>query len=1015
MVGTLRRVILSCGRIFSVLLLSSGMANAASGGEATATISWAASLLLGAAGLVFASAWMGKNDPKAPRISVTKELLLGLAIAVAAARSRAFPATAVAALFLMIRENEAHYVTEKKLPPWLGLLGVAVAGFAWPMLPAVVKLAVFFFAVLVAANLAVHWCVRATQARDPLAFAVPITWSVAVGVSARDYLAATLGHHPVWPLADAPWALFGGAVTALYLARTHTRGEADAGRSIANADMARTIDAMGETLAASERYHQDVLAQTIAAIEQPTHLAISSLNGLADSATLGLHERKLLNQAIRMGKEALSGVSAISTALRLREGTLQLTRMAVDLRACLDDAIASVQRQNDVLVASFDVKMEDSLSYVFADVDQLRPSLTTLLAHVSENSRAGSVHIQLAQTEEYVSITIDDHRAACEAAVELLRSAKSSVTSNSASHAVDLRLWVAGRIFFLHGFAIAWESKGIPSGSRWTIKLPRIHVSELPPLSGSSVVTATLRPPQSQLYTKDSLTIPSPESTVIKSVKSAPLAGALRPAGIPVIGEVSVPASVTFRPWPEMMTIPLSSRGNNSLAPKRMPSIMPASLRAKNVVLAPPPTIKEPDPLDRRVRILVADDDPVVRNVIAAQLLDLNADVVMATDGVDALAHIQSSEPFDLILSDVLMPRLTGVQLCIMMRAMYTAAELPFVLMSSRSDQDDVARAFEAGASDYLVKPTVKRELLKRISTHLQVSKEALAHQRFVPREFLKLLGRERVADVRLGDHVSMDLTILFADIRGFTTMSEALGPAETFRFLNNCLERIAPHIQANGGFVDKYIGDAVMAIFPSNSMGAIRAAIAIQRSASAYNTERGLGDDDPLSLAIGVGIFRGPTMLGTIGEPRRFEATVISDAVNVAARLEALTRKLGVRVLVGEAVLSDISRADVALRPLGRVVARGRGEPVAICEVLDAEDPVVRAQKIAAMADFLAATDAYERGAFEEALAAFDDVLAHSPNDGPSWVYQLACQRYIMGDDRTGFSGILALNDDKK
>jgi GAF domain-containing protein len=155
------------------------------------------------------------------------------------------------------------------------------------------------------------------------------------------------------------------------------------------------------------------------------------------------------------------------------------------------------------------------------------------------------------------------------------------------------------------------------------------------------------------------------------------------------------------------------------------------------------------------------------------------------------------------------------------------------------------------------------------------------SYGRFIPHEFLSFLGRDSILDVQLGDQVLKRMTVLFADIREFTAISERLTPKESFDFLNGYLRRVGPIVRLHNGFIDKYIGDAVMALFPGTGADAVRAALAIQREVAAYNRERGAMDAEP--LRIGIGIHTGDLMLGTVGEEERMESTVISDAVNLA------------------------------------------------------------------------------------------------------------------------------------
>jgi len=212
---------------------------------------------------------------------------------------------------------------------------------------------------------------------------------------------------------------------------------------------------------------------------------------------------------------------------------------------------------------------------------------------------------------------------------------------------------------------------------------------------------------------------------------------------------------------------------------------------------------------------------------------------------------------------------------------------------------------------------------MKRMNTALE---------RFIPREVLSFLGKGSIMDVELGDHIERRMTVLFADIRDFTTLSETLTPDENFRFINSYLERMGPVIRRHGGFVDKYLGDGIMALFPGSTTDAIGAALEIRGALTLYNADRAKFGYVP--LRIGVGLHWGPLMLGTIGENQRMDSTVISDTVNTASRLEGLTKKYGRDVLVSGETVEAIarepgSRFDFEL--LGEEVVKGKRKPVAV------------------------------------------------------------------------------------
>jgi len=314
------------------------------------------------------------------------------------------------------------------------------------------------------------------------------------------------------------------------------------------------------------------------------------------------------------------------------------------------------------------------------------------------------------------------------------------------------------------------------------------------------------------------------------------------------------------------------------------------------------------------------------------------------------------------------------------------------ILLTAKQQQQDVLAGFDAGANDYLTKPFSKKELLARIETHLTVAKTNQALRRFVPQEFLEALGRKNVMEVKLGDSVERRLAILFGDIRDFTSISEGLGPEETFRFVNECLQRVTPFVREGGGFVDKFIGDAVLALFPESTRAAVEAAIAIERSVEAI-------DADDRRFRFGIGIHVGSTMMGTIGDERRFEATVISDAVNQAARIEGMTKHLGARVLVSGEAAAELGGA-FELRALGLVRAVGRNEPIAIVEVLDADPDELRAAKLAHRERFARAIAALGEADYARASEVLRAIALAVPEDGVARFFLAAAEEGLSGVD---------------
>lgn len=270
-------------------------------------------------------------------------------------------------------------------------------------------------------------------------------------------------------------------------------------------------------------------------------------------------------------------------------------------------------------------------------------------------------------------------------------------------------------------------------------------------------------------------------------------------------------------------------------------------------------------------------------------------------------------------------------------------------------------------------------------SRHLQAL--LAAYGRFVPHSFLGFLKKDSVIDLRLGDHVQQEMTVLFSDIRSFTTLSESMTPRENFDFINAFLRRVGPAVRDHGGVIDKYIGDAVMALFPASPADAMHAAIEMQRRVAAYNESRIARGWQP--IFIGVGLHTGSLILGTVGEDERMNSTVISDAVNLASRLEGVTKNYGARIVVSEAVLERLpDRAAFHHRFLDRIQVKGKKEPVVIHEVFDADPEPERRFKASILADWGAAIALYRERRFTEAEAAFRAILGRGQDDQPARMY---------------------------
>ena len=285
-----------------------------------------------------------------------------------------------------------------------------------------------------------------------------------------------------------------------------------------------------------------------------------------------------------------------------------------------------------------------------------------------------------------------------------------------------------------------------------------------------------------------------------------------------------------------------------------------------------------------------------------------------------------------------------------------------------------------------------KRAEVERLKFTNQLYQLNKANERFVPRQFLQLLNKESIIDVQLGAHVQLFMSILFADIRNFTALSEKMTPEENFKFINAYLGQMEPAILENNGFIDKYIGDGIMALFSGSADDAVKAGIAMLHQVTAYNTSR--TRPERLPIKIGIGINTGCLMLGTVGGPNRMDSTVISDAVNLASRLEELTKYYGVSLLISHHTFIYLNHpVEFAFRVIERLKVKGKSEVVAVFEIFDADPPEIREGKLNTKSAFEEALFLYNAHSFKKAAQLFQECLDIIPDDKVAQIYLERCQ----------------------
>ncbi|MEJ5361380.1 MAG: adenylate/guanylate cyclase domain-containing protein [Spirochaetota bacterium] len=268
---------------------------------------------------------------------------------------------------------------------------------------------------------------------------------------------------------------------------------------------------------------------------------------------------------------------------------------------------------------------------------------------------------------------------------------------------------------------------------------------------------------------------------------------------------------------------------------------------------------------------------------------------------------------------------------------------------------------------------------VEHLSTHLSNLNQSL--ERFVPHEFLAFLQKQSILDVQLGDQTLKDITILFADIRSFTTLSEKMTPEETFKFLNSYLNRIGPIIRSHNGFIDKYIGDGIMALFPQSPKDAIDSAIAMVKCIHDYNHERIGYGLQPIS--IGIGIHTGSAILGIIGETMRIESTVISDTVNLSSRIESLTKHFHTTILISGDVYQQVKNfPGYHFRYISKVIVKGKSTPTKIYEVLSIYPEESYDLFLSTDEQFQKALALFNKKRYDDAILLFKELLTLNPYD---------------------------------
>ena len=479
-------------------------------------------------------------------------------------------------------------------------------------------------------------------------------------------------------------------------------------------------------------------------------------------------------------------------------------------------------------------------------------------------------------------------------------------------------------------------------------------------------------------------------------------------------GTITVASKVGIGTW-FTFTLPVSEVEREAV------DMLDQPLTAPDTIIKPEPeepVVREPVPIpvrdgkpvkrmafDDTIHILIVDDEPVNLQVLDNHLSLAGYEVSTANSGFEAMELIAQGRKFDLVVLDVMMPRMSGYEVCRKIRESYLTSELPVLILTAKNRASDLVQGFNIGANDYLTKPFSKSELLSRIRTHLHLNRINRATSKFVPHAFLRSIGREAITDVKLGDQAHQLVTVFFSDIRDYTSLSEQMTPEENFNFVNAYVGRMGPVIQKNRGFVNQYLGDAIMALFPPAADHALEASIAMQHLIQQYNQERIGQDRQPIK--VGMGLHTGHLMMGIIGDNNRSEPATIADTVNIASRMEGLTKIYGANILLSEDSISRISNSEkFHFRSIGKVQLKGKKAPISIYECFDGDDPELKTFKLESLDQFEKGLKFFFNREFGQAQVAFNQIIKQNDGDQVAAYFHKRAARYAyegVPEDWTG------------
>lgn len=290
----------------------------------------------------------------------------------------------------------------------------------------------------------------------------------------------------------------------------------------------------------------------------------------------------------------------------------------------------------------------------------------------------------------------------------------------------------------------------------------------------------------------------------------------------------------------------------------------------------------------------------------------------------------------------------------------------------------------------------------------LQITELSESYYRFVPQQYLSMLGKESILDVHLGDEVKCNMSILVLNIRDFSALSETMSPEENFAFINSFLKDISPLIEKNNGFIDKFKGSGIIVLFPDDGVNPVNTSLQITKKLRHFN--KNIKNKIKGEVDVGIGIHKGSLMLGIVGDKKRLEGSVISDNMNLTNTLEEISQKLGAVILVTEEIIKDIENKNYKHRFLGFVGFEGKEKPIRIYDLYEGDKEEIRETKDKTKKLFEEGVKLYQDKDFYNARSNFLKVVKRDDEDKAAKIYFFLCDKYCKEEVGQDWKGILVI-----